>query len=614
MSCRSEVDLKNIDSTAQLGFGLALPVGSVNMTVGDFIGNVKGLYVDTLNNKGVITYQIDTTISRYYHQVDLKQHISEKTLSLNVYDKLKENPALAAMLTANGKVTGTGTPITLDFPLTLKLNGINNVSDALGERLDSALIEMASFKSQIDTSHLPLQWEWIDEVTLDLGPQITRTAGNTMVIYDKTRDTDKSKYNYHKEVPTNVDNFSLVLMNNRHPMNWVQYQNNVVDTCQFTVHFTFTIPTGTEVEVPTDAMFNYTLGVQLIDYTAIWGMFRPSSDMHSEELVDLGENWGALDFLTRSSVPFSDPVVDVNIGTKIAGALLIDSAYIFSIDRNGVRTDATFEEGKTTRRVTFVEGQYLPLSSQIGDSTTRMNVRFDNTVQGGQIHRMFRNTPRKLGYKFAVKFDEQQTPQIRVTNNTAIKVKASATLPLMLNEGLHIEYSDTVKNINLSRYTIDSLLAEVKEIDSLHVNELRAILDVENNVPLCAKAYMRCMDASGKVIADPKDATKPLVLFETDTIQLVAPTYANNGGWHKSAPGKTQVLAYLTQDKIDLLPEIKQLVYTVVVDDESLKEAYKNGLSKVSILNTDNIKIWVGVAANVDARFNFNNQNNQNKQ
>ncbi len=613
MGCQSRVDLNNIDTTSQLGLGIALPVGSVNMTVGDFIGDVKNLYVDTMNNKGVLTYQIDTTISRYYHQVDLKQHISEKTLSLNVYDKLKENPALAAMLSMNGKVTGNGEPITLDFPLVLQLNGINNASNTLGERLDSALIDMASFTSLIDTSHLPLQWEWIDQVTLDLGPQITRAAGNTMTVYDKTRDTDRSKFDYRKEVPTNVDNFSIVLMNNRHPSGWTAYQNNVVDTCQFTVHFTFTIPAGQQVEVPTDAKFNYTLGVQFIDYTAIWGMFRPSSDMHSEEVVDLGESWGALDFLTRSSIPFSDPVVNVNIGTKIAGALLIDSAYIFGVDHNGVRTDATFEEGKTYRRVTFVEGQYLPLSSQIGDSTTRMNVRFDNTVQGGQIHRLFRNIPQKLGYKFAVKFDEQQTPQIRVTNNTAIKIKATATLPLMFNEGLHIDYSDTVKNINLSRYTLDSLLAEVKEIDSLHVNELRAVLEAENNLPVCAKAYMRCLNERGEVIKDPTDSSKPLVLFETDTIRLTAPAYANNGGWHKAAPGKTQILAYLTQDKIDLLPEIKQLVYTVVVDDESLKSAYQQGLTKVSILNTDNIKVWIGVTANVDARFNFNNQNKQNK-
>ena len=613
MSCRSQVDLNNIDTTAQVGLGIALPVGSLNLTVGDFLGNVKNLYVDTLQNKGVLTYRIDTTISRYYHQVDLAQHISETTLGLEVYKKLQENEALGALLSMNGKITGNGKPITLDFPVTLRLNGINKASTTSGERVDSALIDLASFTSQIDTSHLPLKWEWIDTVTLDLGPQVTRPAGNTMLVYDKVRDTDPAKYGYRKNVPTEVDNFRIVLMDNRHPIRPEDYMNNAVDTCQFTVHFTFTIPDGEEVKVPTDAKFQYKLGVKFIDYTAIWGKFRPSSDMHSEELIDLSESWGALDFITRSSVPFSDPVVDVNIGTQIAGALVIDSTYLFGIDHQGKRTDATFENGKTYRRVTFEEGEWLSLKSQIGDSTTNMNVRFDNTPKGGQIHNLFRNVPQKLGYKFSVNFDDYQTPQIRVTNNTSIKIKATATLPLMFNEGLHISYSDTVEDVNLSRFTVDSLLREVKEIDSLHVNELRIILDAENNIPLCAKAYMRCLDDRDSIIKDPKDATKPLLLFEEDTIRLVAPTYANNDGWHKAAPGKTQILGYLTQEKLDLLPEIKKVVYTVVLDDESLGEAYKQGLTKVSIKDTDKLKLIIGLAANVDARLNFNNQNQNQK-
>lgn len=610
MGCRSEVDFNNIDSTAQLGLGMAIPVGSLNLTVSDLIGsNIPGLYVDTLKNKGVLTFRMDTTISRYYHQVDLKEHISEKTVDLEVYKKLNENSALAAMLTTNGKVTGTGEPITLDFPLTLKLNGINQSFDDLGERIDSALIDMASFSSQIDTSHLPLQWEWIDQVTLDLGPQVTRPAGNTMVVYDKNRDTDKTKFNYGLKVPTDVDKFRIIMMKNRKPNGWSQHQFNVVDTCQFTIHFTFTIPAGQEVEVSPDAKFVYHLGVQFVDYSAIWGMFRPSKDMHSEQVIDLGNSWGDLEYITRMHMPFSDPVVNVNIGTQVAGALLIDSAYIFTEDHNRQRTSADFGDGKDFRRVMFQEGEYLSLNSQIGDSTTKMNVTFDNTVQGGQIHRLFRNIPSKLGYKFAVSFDEQQTPQIRIPENTAIKIKVNATLPLMFNEGLHIDFADTVRDVNLSAFTMDSLLAQVKEIDSLHINELRIIMNAENDIPLCMKVYMRCLDERNQIIMDPVDATQPLLLFEQDTVRLVAPTYANNGGWHKAAPGKTQLLGYLTQEKIDLLPQIRKIVYYVVIDDESLKEAYKQGLVSVAIKNTDKLRLTIGLAADVDARLNFNNQN-----
>ena len=614
--CQSkDVDLENIDLSAETQFGMALPIGTINLAVGDFLSGDGNLYVDSLpgEKKGVLTYKIDTTIARYYHQVDLKQHISSKTLKLSIYDRLREEvreyPDLMQYLMSDNKVTGNGTSITLDFPITIKLSGINEPYSVVGERLDSALIELASFTSRIETNHLPLRWEWIDRVSIDLGPQVTRPAGNLMTVYDKNRDTDPDIYNYGKEVPMSVDNFSIVMMKDRNPKGgWAAYQYNVVDTCLFHIYFTFTIPNGVELIIPTDAEFEYTLGVQFIDFKAIWGMFRPSSDMHKEEVIDLVESWGALEFLKRSRIPFSDPIVDVNISTEVAGALYIDSAYIFT-ETEGVRKYAMFKEGQTTRTIYFDDGQYLPLDSKPGEVAKNMNLRFDKTEEGGQIHRLFGSIPQNLGYRFSVKFNEQKTPQIRVTKNTAVKLKTQATLPLMFGDSLYIEYSDTILDVNLSEYSIDSLLRDVKVVKSVDVNELNLILKAENEIPVRLKAYMRCLDAKGTVIPDPTDESKPLLLFEQDTIMIDAPTYADNGGWHKTANGTTTITAHLTQEKLDMLPSVKGIIYTVVIDNESLQEAYNNGLSNVKIKNTDRLKLTIGLSADVKAALDFNNNN-----
>lgn len=611
--CQSkDVDLENIDLSAETQFGMALPIGTINLAVGDFLSGDGNLYVDSLpgEKKGVLTYKIDTTIARYYHQVDLKQHISSKTLKLSIYDRLREEvreyPDLMQYLMSDNKVTGNGTSITLDFPITIKLSGINEPYSVVGERLDSALIELASFTSRIETNHLPLRWEWIDRVSIDLGPQVTRPAGNLMTVYDKNRDTDPDIYNYGKEVPMSVDNFSIVMMKDRNPKGgWAAYQYNVVDTCLFHIYFTFTIPKGVELIIPTDAEFEYTLGVQFIDFKAIWGMFRPSSDMHKEEVIDLVESWGALEFLKRSRIPFSDPIVNVNISTEVAGALYIDSAYIFT-ETEGVRKYAMFKEGQTTRTIYFDDGQYLPLDSKPGEEAKNMNLRFDKTEEGGQIHRLFGSIPQNLGYRFSVKFNEQKTPQIRVTNNTAVKLKTQATLPLMFGDSLYIEYSDTI-DVNFSQYSIDSLLRDVKVVKSVDVNELNLILKAENEIPVRLKAYMRCLDAKGKVIPDPTDESKPLLLFEQDTIMIDAPTYADNGGWHKTANGTTTITAHLTQEKLDMLPSVEGIIYTVVIDNESLQEAYNNGLSNVKIKNTDRLKLTIGLSADVKAALDFNN-------
>ena len=613
--CQSkDVDLENIDLSAETQFGMALPIGTINLAVGDFLSGDGNLYVDSLpgEKKGVLTYKIDTTIARYYHQVDLKQHISSKTLKLSIYDRLREEvreyPDLMQYLMSDNKVTGNGTSITLDFPITIKLSGINEPYSVVGERLDSALIELASFTSRIETNHLPLRWEWIDRVSIDLGPQVTRPAGNLMTVYDKNRDTDPDIYNYGKEVPMSVDNFSIVMMKDRNPKGgWAAYQYNVVDTCLFHIYFTFTIPKGVELIIPTDAEFEYTLGVQFIDFKAIWGMFRPSSDMHKEEVIDLVESWGALEFLKRSRIPFSDPIVNVNISTEVAGALYIDSAYIFT-ETEGVRKYAMFKEGQTTRTIYFDDGQYLPLDSKPGEEAKNMNLRFDKTEEGGQIHRLFGSIPQNLGYRFSVKFNEQKTPQIRVTNNTAVKLKTQATLPLMFGDSLYIEYSDTI-DVNFSQYSIDSLLRDVKVVKSVDVNELNLILKAENEIPVRLKAYMRCLDAKGKVIPDPTDESKPLLLFEQDTIMIDAPTYADNDGWHKTANGTTTITAHLTQEKLDMLPSVKGIIYTVVIDNESLQEAYNNGLSNVKIKNTDRLKLTIGLSADVKAALDFNNNN-----
>ena len=82
--------------------------------------------------------------------------------------------------------------------------------------------------------------------------------------------------------------------------------------------------------------------VQFLDYKAIWGMFEPSDDMHDENTIDISKSWADLDFLTRASLPFSDPRVDIDITTKIAGALFIDSAYLFTINSQDVQTYASF--------------------------------------------------------------------------------------------------------------------------------------------------------------------------------------------------------------------------------------------------------------------------------
>lgn len=602
-ACHSDVNLNNIDKTTELELGIALPIGSMSATVGDFIGNVNNIFIDSLNNKGVVTWKDTFKIERNYHQIDLSEYISSKDFYLNVYDKLEASHLIGT----NGKITGIGMPVTLHFDLPLKLTGINDAT--MHRRIDSALINNASFASIITPQDLPLEWEWVDEVKLNLGSNISRPSGNTMVIYKKGENTA----GFNQSIPTTVDNFSLCMMKNRYldpTKDQQKYASNVIDSLMFGIDFTFTVPAGKVVEVPSTAKFRYNLSVQFIDYTAIWGMFTQSTDMYDEDVIDLNkEGWGELSFIQTSCLPFADPKIDMHVITKVAGAMVMQGDYLFAEDVDGNRSYADFE-GSPKRYIYFTPEQYLdPITSTIGDSTTNMVVLFDKDPARGHIDRLFANMPQKLGYKFNINFNFQQTPQIRIVPNTGVRIEAACTLPLIFNEGLFINYTDTIEDINLTQLSIDSLLADVPSIDTLKTSNLKLVLKAENTLPLSVKAAMRCLDENGQIIMDPENPNKPLCLFPEDTIRITPPKYTYSlGNWNMANPGETTIIASLTKQSLSVVPQIKRIVLSAIVDDEALQYAYQQGMFNVRITQDAGLKLKIGLAAQVGAVLNLNEQ------
>lgn len=602
-ACHSDVNLNNIDKTTELELGIALPIGSVSATVGDFIGNVNNIFIDSLNNKGVVTWKDTFKIERNYHQIDLSEYISSKDFYLNVYDKLEASHLIGA----NGKITGIGMPVTLHFDLPLKLTGINDAT--MHRRIDSALINNASFASIITPQDLPLEWEWVDEVKLNLGSNISRPSGNTMVVYKKGENTA----GFNQSIPTTVDNFSLCMMKNRNldpTKDQQKYASNVIDSLMFGIDFTFTVPAGKVVDVPATAKFRYNLSVQFIDYTAIWGMFTQSTDMYDEDVIDLNkEGWGELSFIQTSCLPFADPKIDMHVITKVAGAMVMQGDYLFAEDVDGNRSYADFD-GSPKRYIYFTPEQYLdPITSTIGDSTTNMVVLFDKDPTRGHIDRLFANMPQKLGYKFNINFNFQQTPQIRIVPNTGVRIEAACTLPLIFNEGLFINYTDTIEDINLTQLSIDSLLADVPSIDTLKTSNLKLVLKAENTLPLSVKAAMRCLDENGQIIMDPENPNKPLCLFPEDTIRIAPPKYTYSlGNWNMANPGETTIIASLTKQSLSVVPQIKRIVLSAIVDDEALQYAYQQGIFNVRITQDAGLKLKIGLAAQVGAVLNLNEQ------
>ena len=604
--CEADVDLNNVDTSVKVNANVAAPIGSMHASLRDFVGDgTWGLFMEN----GLLTFKDTFSIERKFHNLELSKYISKAELDMNVYEKLD---ALFDLKSTGGYLanpTGQAIPITLEFPLLLKLDGINNDEDY--QRLDSALIKNASFLSNIEAVNgLPLEWDWIDTVQIDMDPEFFhRKDGNVVTVYSKG-----NKGGYGQDMKISVDEFSLNLMRNKNLDPENEYhadkyvQNNVKDSCKFNIKMHVTIPPfDTPIKVSTSAGFKYELNVQFIDYHAVWGMFKPSSDMSSEDEVAIADSWSVWNDLKSAKLPFSEPSIDMQITTQIAGALKIDGDYLYAKDDAGNTAYASFN-GDRYFEHTFSKKEYLPLSSELGASTT-MNYIFDKTASNGHIDKLFAIHPERLGYKYAISFDRYRTPQIRITNNTSIRVDAVCSLPMVFNEGVTLDYSDTIRGVDLSVLNLDSLLADVTMIDTLKKAEATLALTFSNEIPFQIKGKFTCLDSDNNVVIDPK-TNKPLLITKQETILIPSPKYKEGD----KNPKPVKKVETISVDKEDLatLRKVESIVFHAWLDDESLSEEFKNQTNFTTQLRPqDGLRIKIAVGADVEAVLQLLESNNE---
>ena len=593
--CTADVDLDNIDTSVDVEANVATPIGSMTATIDDFVGDgTWGIFIDTVNHEGVITFRDTFSIARDFHKLDLSKYISSTKISMNVYDKMEAKGVLA-----NGQITGNGQTIELEFPLTLKLKGINNNKDY--QRIDSAMIKNAKFESSIGKAGgLPLEWDWIDKVVLHMDEKnFNREGGNDIVVYSKG-----DGYGYSEPIPSNIDEFTLNLMKDKHPSKPELYYGNAIDSCKFVIKMTMTIPQEAGVvTVPKGAGFEYRLRVQFIDYYAVWGMFEPSNDMHGEGLETIATYWEPWNTLRDLRLPFAEPKVDMHVTTQVAGALVMYGDYLYTKNTQGEEAYALFNGEKTLEKH-FTPSEYLTLDSEIGATTTNMCVTFDKDPARGQIDRLFSIRPDMIGYKFHVDFNRQATPQVRLTPNTSIKVDAVCNLPMIFNEGVSLGYTDSITDIDLSMLDLDSLLRDVDMIDTLEEASAKLVIKFENSIPLQFKGMLTCLDENDNVIIDPK-TEQPLLLTENDTILIAAPEFTKDGHDWNITPLESVEVINVDRDDLETLRQIKTIEFYAWMDDKSLDEAYRNGLNNIQLKDDNYLKVKIAVGANVEGVLNL---------
>jgi len=600
--CKEDIDLKNMDKRAEVEMGLAIPIGSMSATIGDFLGNgqVDGIYVGPT---GLLYFRDTFDITRTFHDVKLEEKVSTVNKEFYVYDQLSKGD-----INADGSVK-TGKQIMLKFPFSMKLNNINN--DVSDERIDSALIDKSRFSSTISTTDWSdFKQEYIDKVEIVLGDEFQRSEGKTILV------CSKGDFYFNQNIPIDINQFVLNLMKDTDTkyFSWNDWKNNVKDSCHMEIRFYFTIPASDKVYVTNTTRYNYRLQVQFIDFIAVWGFFKPSSDMRDADTVRIEDEWEKWRDLKKAKLPFDTPNVYLNISSKIAGAMNMHGEYLYVkslktndsvyASFNGQRKRDVFYDGKGVGR------DFLPLSSAIGDSINYTPIIFDEASDRGQIDKLFAIRPDIMGYKFYLDFDSLITPQVRVLPNTNITIKADIDAAFQFKKGLEANYVDTIGDVKLSKYSLDSLLADANLLDTVKTSDLQIVLQFENKIPLRIKGRFRFMDENNKEVMYP-NSNKPFGIGTTDTIRIPAPNivYDSQGKAHVGEAKKTVYTIQVNKKHFDTLAKIKNIEYFAELDADETNPAFdKDPDWRVQIRKDDQLKVHIGISTHVDAVFNFNSE------
>lgn len=598
-SCRADVDLKNIDTTAELELGMALPIGSMSVTLGDILGTGT---IENLDYRADGTFYLhaDYYKQEHFHRLNFENYISNAEKVIPMYDIMSRQ--------MGNRVPGRTQQFTVDADILLQYEGINN--NLSYERIDSAYINRALVQGYLKQQNMPVPFEWIDKIILVFGPEFTLNGAQDYTLYTKG---SVANADYGTLFPVDLQQFVLDLVKDHAKL---PGNDNVLNSSTMRVSIDLSVPENADSPtLSTDMAFIFGMNVQFIDYKAVWGMFEASNRMYDEDEMIMDSVFPGWSQFRECRLPLAEPTITMHVVHRLAGPVFFNGDYLYVRSEEGQKQYAEFG-GKTSMR--YPEDmsdpdKWMSVDLATIEDSVVFDLVFDKDPARGHIDKLFTVQPDYLAWKWNIDFDLTNTyPQARITPNTDVEMDIDMDIPFVFNEGLYLTYTDTVMDINLTAADLDSLASGY--IDSITAGDVYLNLQIENTLPVDLRLVLRCLDADGNILMD-ETTGEPLRLSHADTIMVKAPDYTKNaeGKFIVTEPGKTGDMISLGKDKYANVEAIKSLVYQVILDDRSLKPEFNTYAPdfKVRITNADKLKIRLGIGAKVGVQTDLSNLGQQ---
>ena len=436
-----------------------------------------------------------------------------------------------------------------------------------------------------------MRWEDIERVVLVLDSQQFTCAKDTIEI-------PVEGYDFDDDIEINVQNFTLNLMKDKH-----NTRAGMVDNIHFEIIF-FVHPKQ-EISYTEDSKFKYNLQVKVIDYKAIWGFFEAGNDTRDARMINMDSLWDEWKNLKKLKVRLAKPSVELHVSHKVAAPLRMHVEELYAIDSMGRSTYATWDGDRTT---TFdLKKSLSPEPYTIGDSIENSEI-FNEHPAKGHIDNLFEVRPDSFYYSFRLLADRNLRPdypwkQHRLTKDSVITGYAIIDIPFAFKDSSEAAYEKTFTGVSMNKLTLDSLLGDVDQVDSVKEGSLKCNIHIKNYIPFTINGKFSFLDGNGQ-----KLSIHVLDSVLENIINIPAPKISkpstSDGYGTVMEPSTTDLLFHIKQEEFDKFTEVKSI---------HMDATLKDNPQRCTIDSSTCMTVNIAIAATIEALVHANKNKDKDK-
>ena len=555
LACDPKIDFDNIDPSVKTEMGIALPVGEFGITLGDLIPTNEGML--SVNENGVYQLSAGFDFSQTIDDIDVSQFAATKEETLYISESLNL-PAIIGPLT-----------LPLEFELKMGMDGVNQTLQ--DERIDSMRLTSATLIANIN-QNFGLSASNIEKAELILSDDFHRAAGNTI-------DLPFTSFN----TPTNIvlDNFSINFLKDP---TLPASDDNVKDTITLTLRLTLNVAAGETITLNSNSKFTVNVSVRIDDYEAIYGRLVSNTEVGIQDCLELSEMWEGFSNLQNFHLNLYDPTIAFDLTTSIGTPIRFHLTELKSENQDG--TDIRYAQFNGSNEYEVSLPNYVKVTDSY-DQTATNTIVFNR--ENGNIGRLFGNSPARFCYNLGIIPEARNgsDQQRIVKGRNFFQATAKMTLPFSFDEGVSLEYKDTLP-VDFSAVNLDSLLEEVEFIDNVEIRQLHLLLGLQNTLPFDVDVSFAFLNANQQDLD-----IRPT---EDGAIHIAGPKeYGSNG----PIPGVGNTELVVNDEMVDKLKDVRYLVFNISAKDP------QSNLYPLTLEPENGLKIKIALTADVAAYMNL---------